>query len=438
MTHNTNQELLTFLEESPSAFHAVDNIRAMLLSVGFEALEENQTWNLVPGGSYYVTRNQSSLIAFRLPQNNFSGFQITASHSDSPTFKIKESPELSTEEKYIRLNVEGYGGMLCAPWLDRPLSVAGRIITNKNGQIRTHLVNINEDLLLIPNLAIHLNRKANDSSSYNLQKDMLPLFGDYSAKETFMKLVADHAGISVSDIIGHDLYLYNRTKGSIWGAAKEYLSSPRLDDLQCAFATFKGFLDAATIKNTAVYCLFDNEEVGSTTKQGAASTFLKDILNRICIFTGGSGETYSKYLSGSFMVSADNAHAVHPNQPDLSDKNNRVYMNEGIVIKHSANQKYTTDAISGGIFKAICDYKHIPTQHFVNRSDLIGGSTLGNIANIQASMNTVDIGLPQLAMHSPYETAGTKDTLYLVQAIKAFYQTTIYCQKDGSYQLEYN
>jgi len=436
MQNNINDELITFLAKSPSAFHAIANIKEVLNASGFTQLSENRSWHLERGLNYYITRNDSSLIAFRIPEAAFTGFQICAGHSDSPAFKIKEVPEIEGDKKYTRLNVEGYGGMLCAPWMDRPLSVAGRVVLKDQASIQTKLVNLDQDLLLIPNLAIHMNRKVNDGYTYNIQKDMLPLAGSAAVKDKFMKLVAENAGASETDIIGKDLFLYNRTKGCIWGADQEYISAPRLDDLQCAYAALRGFLAADTPGNTAIYCIFDNEEIGSGTKQGAASTFLKDTLKRICTCTGGCDEDYHRYLADSFMVSADNAHAVHPNSPDKSDSANRVYMNEGIAIKHSANQKYTTDAVSSGIFKAICQRAEVPVQSFVNRSDLPGGSTLGNIANTQTAMNTVDIGLAQLAMHSPYETAGAKDTGYLIKALKTFYTTAIRCGENGSYILE--
>ena len=435
MYNNINEELIAFLAQSPSVFHAITNVRKLLEKAGFTELLESQVWNPKRGSGYYVTRNDSSLIAFRIPEHDFTGFQITASHSDSPSFKVKEVPEIEGDKKYTQLNVEGYGGMLCAPWMDRPLSAASRVVVKEQNLITTKLVDLDLDLLMIPNLAIHMNRKVNEGYTYNIQKDMLPLAGSADAKGRFMKLVAEKAGADEKDIVGKDLFLYNRARGCIWGADQEFISGPRLDDLQCAFATLKGFLAAETISNAAVYCIFDNEEVGSGTKQGAASTFLKDTLKRICSCSGGSDEDYHRYLAGSFMISADNAHAVHPNAPDKSDSANRVYMNEGIVIKHSANQKYTTDAISGGIFKAICQKADIPVQSFVNRSDIAGGSTLGNIANTQASVNTVDIGLAQLAMHSPYETAGAKDTAYLCRAAKTFYAAAIRCGETGSYIL---
>lgn len=339
-----------------------------------------------------------------------------ASHSDSPCFKIKENPEMTVENKYVKLNVERYGGMICAPWFDRPLSVAGRIIVKEGGKLVTKLVDVDRDLLMIPNLAIHMNREVNNGYQYNAQKDLLPLYGDIASKDTFMKTVAQAAGVEEEAILGHDLFVYNREKGSVWGANEEYVSIGRLDDLQCAFSSLKGFLAGEKKEYVAVHCVLDNEEVGSETKQGAASTFLYDVLVRMNQALGQDYEDYLRGLADSFMVSADNAHAVHPNYADKADPVNRPYLNEGIVIKYSANQKYCTDGVSAAMFKDLCHQADVPFQTFTNRSDILGGSTLGNISNTKVALNAVDIGLPQLAMHSPYETVGVKDTEYLIKA----------------------
>ena len=422
MERSILKELSLFLETSPSCFHAIDNIKNILFGEQFTQLHENKKWKLNNGSRYFVTRNDSSIIAFTVPDREMAGMRIIASHSDSPAFKVKENPELETDGQYIRLNVERYGGMLCAPWLDRPLSVAGRVIVkDRQRGLCSRLVNIDRDLLLIPNLAIHMNREANDGYKYNAQKDMLPLYGAFTAKGTFMKLIADAAGVEESDILGHDLFLYNRQKASIWGASEEFISCGRLDDLQCAFASLKGFLAGEKASQLAVYCVLDSEEVGSTTKQGAASTFLYDTLTRIHDSLCYTREDYLIHLADSFMISADNAHAVHPNHPDRSDPSNRPYLNGGIVLKFNANQKYCTDGVSAAMFRDICSAAGVPVQTFANRSDMAGGSTLGNISNTQVALNTADIGLPQLAMHSPYETAGVKDTAYLIRAAAAFY-----------------
>lgn len=427
MYNEISKQLIEFIDKSPTCFHAVKTMSDMLRGEGFTELRENQKWHIEKGGRYFVARNGSSLIAFTIPEQDMKGMRIMASHSDSPTFKIKEDPEMEADGHYIKLNVERYGGMICAPWFDRPLSVAGRVIVRNSsgnsasGALRTVLVNVDRDLLMIPNLAIHMNREVNDGYKYNAQKDMLPLYGDITAKDTFMKVIADAAGTAPEDILGHDLFLYNRQSASIWGASGEFLSSGRLDDLQCAFSSLKGFLAGEKKEYMAVHCVLDNEEVGSGTKQGAASTFLYDTLTRAHESLGLTREDYLIHLADSFMVSADNAHAVHPNHTDKTDPVNRPYLNGGIVIKFNASQKYCTDGVSAAMFREICQQADVPVQTFVNRSDMAGGSTLGNISNTQVALNTVDIGLPQLAMHSPYETAGIKDTEYLVRAASVLF-----------------
>lgn len=431
----TVKQLFDFITSSPSPFHAVWNMKQRLESEGYEQLLESQNWELKEGGKYYVIRNGSSILAFRIPKTEFRGFQIMASHSDSPSFKIKENPEMEVEGHYVKLNVEKYGGMLCAPWLDRPLSVAGRLVVREGNRLVTKLVSVDRDLVLIPNLAIHMNREANDGYKYNAQKDMLPLYGMGCEKGTFLKQIAEAAGVHAENIVGSDLFLYNRMEGSIWGAEEEFISIGNLDDLQCAFASLQAFLAAEDGGSIPVHCVFDNEEVGSSTKQGAASTFLLDTLQRINEGLGRTNGQYHKALASSFMLSADNAHAVHPNQADKTCPTNRPYPNGGVVIKYSANQKYTTDGMAAAIFTRICEEAEVPYQTFLNRSDLPGGSTLGNISNTQVALNTVDIGLAQLAMHSPYETGGVKDTDYLIRAAKKFYETSVTEESEGVYQL---
>ena len=417
----TTEKLLDFIEKSPTAFQAVDEMQKRLTENGFEVLSEKEYWKLVPGGKYLVTRNNSALIAFCIPEKESRVFHIMASHSDSPSFKIKENPEIKVDNSYVKLNVEKYGGMLMAPWFDRPLSVAGRVIIRRNDGLEEKLVDIKRDLVMIPNLAIHMNREANNGVAYNPQKDLQPLFAAGNTDRTLLEIIAEQTGVKKEDIISNDLFLYNRMLGTIWGADKEFVSSARLDDLQCAFASMEGLLRAQNHGSIAVHCVMDNEEVGSGTKQGAASTFLKDTLLRINMGLGRTYEEYLMTLAGSFMVSADNAHALHPNYTDKTDPTNHPVLNKGIVIKFNANQKYCTDAVSAAIFKELCTKAGVPYQTFVNRSDIAGGSTLGNISNTQVPMNTVDIGLPQLAMHSPYETAGVKDTEYLVRAAEELF-----------------
>ena len=430
------QGLLAFLKKSPTGFHAVDAVREAL--DGFIPLKENEPWKLEAGKRYYVTRNRSSIIAFAMPDDGkISSFRLVASHSDSPTFKIKENSELSVNGKYIRLDTERYGGIIFNSWFDRPLSVAGRLVVKDETGIRTQLVNVDRDLLIIPNVAIHMNREINDGFKYHANVDVYPLFGSAASKETFMPVVAEAAGVRAEDIVGHDLFLYNRMPGTVWGKDGEFISAARLDDLECAYTSVRALLAAEAGDHVNVCCMFDNEEVGSTTKQGADSTFLSDVLQRIVLSAGGGRQEYLSALAGSFMLSADNAHAVHPNHPEYADPLNQVYMNEGIVIKFNANQKYTTDGISEAVFHQVCGHADVPVQHYTNRSDLAGGGTLGNISSSHVSVNTLDIGLAQLAMHSAWETAGTKDVSYMIEGMKAFYNAGIAFADDGDYRMRF-
>lgn len=439
-------ELLNFIDKSPNAYFAVSNIAKLLDNNDFIRLYEGQTWKLSPGEGYYVTRDDSSIIAFRIPGSgaaagSYKGFQIMAAHSDSPAFKIKPNAEITVENSLVKLNTEKYGGMIMSTWLDRPLSVAGRIVVETEDGVETKLVNIDRDLCMIPSLAIHMDRKINEGYAWNARRDMLPLFAQINEganltadKNTLLKLVAEAAGVSEKSILDTDLFLYNRNKGTIYGADGEFIGSGRLDDLQCAFAIVKGFVESDELTSSIpVCCVFNNEEVGSSTKQGAASSFLEDVLLRINHVFDKDEEQIRQIYTDSFLVSADNAHALHPNHPDKADPTNRPMLNKGIVIKYNANQKYTTDAVSGGIFRKICEMADVPVQTYVNRSDIAGGSTLGNIATTRVSVNAVDIGLPQLAMHSAYETAGALDTVYLIDAAKKFYSVAIEGRGDGRY-----
>ena len=416
------REMLEFIDKSPTCFQVVKNIGDMLSAAGLAELREADEWKLERGKGYFVTRNESSVIAFRIPEQ-LSGFHIAAAHSDSPSFKVKESPESTVEEHYVRLNTEKYGGMILSTWLDRALSVAGRIAVNGEKGIETRLVNVDKDLLVIPNVAIHMNRDMNNGVAYNPQVDMLPLFADCSGgeKRSLMSCVAEAAGVNEEDIMGHDLFLYTREKGRLLGESGEFVLAPRLDDLQCAFSVTKAFAESVPEQYVNVCAVFDNEEVGSGTKQGADSTFLEDVLWRICEALGLSRSEYLRMLAGSFLISADNAHAVHPNHPEKADPTNRPYLNGGIVIKYHGSQKYTTDAVSAAKLKSLCKRAEVPFQTYANRSDIAGGSTLGNISTAHVSVSSVDIGLPQLAMHSAVETAGMRDTKYAVDMLKVFF-----------------
>ena len=422
-----NQRLFDYIAASPTAYHAVAHTASLLRREGYTELCESAEWNLEKGGRYFVTRNGSSLIAFRMPKGEFGGFMMTAAHGDSPCFKIKENGTLA-DTHYVRLSTEKYGGMLCAPWMDRPLSVAGRVTVRTENGISVKNVDLAHPIAIIPNVAIHMNRAANDGMKYNPAVDMLPLVST-DKEASLMAQVAEAAGVDPLDIATTDLFVYTPDRGVEWG---DLISAPRLDDLQCSFASLVAFTEAKEVANLPVYCLFDNEEVGSETKQGAASTFLFDVLTRIVPDTA----TYRRKIASSFLVSCDNAHAVHPNHPEYSDKNHSVYMNGGIVIKYNANQKYTTDAVSSGIFRLICEKANVPVQEYANRADMPGGSTLGNIANTQVSLNTVDIGLAQLAMHSAFETAGARDTVHMVSGLKQFFETSLTMESDGSYTLK--
>ncbi|WP_407398926.1 M18 family aminopeptidase [Treponema sp.] len=415
-------ELLAFIKKSPSCFHAVSNIVEILKAKGFIELNENERWKVAKGKSYFVKRNNSSIIAFSIPEDTFSRFLICASHSDSPCFKIKENPEMLAEDTYVRLNVEKYGGMLCAPWFDRPLSVAGRLILKTDSPLKFEekLVSIDEDLLIIPNLAIHMNREANDGMKYNVQNDMLPVFS-CNKEIKLVEYVAESAGVSMDEVKGSDLFLYCRDEGTFIGADRNIIASPRLDDLECAWTTLQGFIDSKNESAVKVFCVFDNEEVGSLTRQGADSTFMEDVLRRINSACGRSEEDFHVAVSDSFMISADNAHALHPNHSSIADPVNRPMLNKGPVIKFNAAQKYTTDGVSSAMFRSVCEKAGVPVQVYTNRSDIAGGSTLGNLSNAHVSLRCVDIGLAQWAMHSPYETAGVQDVDYMISAVKEFY-----------------
>ena len=432
-TNEVNQELLSFLSKGVTAFHAIAAVKEKLDQEGFQELAESEPWSLEDGGRYYAVRNQSALIAFRY-HHDYQGYMMGAAHCDSPSFKIKVNPEMK-ENGYVKLNVEMYGGALIYPWLDRPLSVAGRIVVRQGDSLVTKLVRVDKDLLMIPSLAIHMDRSANEGHSWNVQTEICPLLGQDGCG-SLLDVVAKEAGVKAEDILGHDLYLYVRTPGTVWGAADEFVSAPHLDDLQCVFGILNGFLQAKDSASLPLCCIFDNEETGSLTKQGADSTFLADVIERIGIASGKSADEQMACAANAFLVSGDNAHAVHPTHGEMADPVNKPKMNGGIVIKHNGNERYATDAVSETIFRRICQAIGVPTQTYANRSDLPGGSTLGNISTAQVSMPTVDIGLAQLAMHSSYETAGAMDTLYLERASAEFYRTAIINHGDGNYELK--
>ena len=425
-----NKKLFEYIKNSPTAYHACAESAKMLKSNGYTELYEGDRWNLANGGKYFVRRNGSSLIAFRAPAERLHGFMITASHSDSPCLKIKDNAALA-DATYTRLSTEVYGGPIYSTWLDRPLSVAGRISVKSENGIEVKLVDSKTPCVVIPNVAIHMNRQINNGFNFNAAVDLVPLFDSNQPQKSFKKLIAELADTNEEDILASDLYVYNCQDGVEFGS---FIAAPRLDDLQCAFSALEAFVTAEDSGSTPVYALFDNEEVGSSTKQGAASTLLFDVLQRIAAVFGEGADAYTRAVSNSFMVSCDNAHAVHPNHPEFADKNHTVKMNGGIVIKYNANQKYTTDGISSALFKLVCEKAGAPYQLYCNRADMAGGSTLGSIANTKVSLNTVDVGLAQLAMHSSFETAGRDDTAHMVNALKRFYSSTLK-QTESGYEI---
>ncbi len=426
MTQNL-QDFLNFLDTSPSCYHAAFNLVKLLGAEGYQMLPEHDDWLLEPGGKYFMIRGGTTLIAFKIPRiapgHTPKGFMMSAAHLDRPTFKVKENGEL--KGTYTRLATERYGGMLIAPWLDRPLSVAGRVLVETEQGIQARLLNIDRDLMLIPNVAIHMNRAVNDGYKWNPAVDTLPLMGSQEAAGKFWPLLEETAG---GRILGHDLYLYVRQKATVWGVAEEYISSAAIDDLECAWACTQGFLKAKETEAVQVLVAFDDEEVGSNSPQGAASTLLADTLQRIC---NALEVNHFRMLAQSFMVSADNAHAVHPNHPEFADPANAPVMGGGVVLKFNASQRYTTDGVSAAVFRKICQGCGVPTQTYCTRADIPGGNTLGNISMPQVSVPTGDVGLAQLAMHSSYETAAVADIQHLENAMKAFYSTTLEATPDG-------
>lgn len=422
MSYDHLQPLFAFIDNSPTAYHAAANLEKMLDEAGFSRLDESERWDIRLGGKYYVNRNGSSLIAFIIPEKMPRGFHMAAAHSDSPCFKLKEAAEIVVDDLYVKLNVEKYGGMILSTWLDRPLSIAGRLVFRGREGMESRLVNLDKDAAVIPNMAIHMNRDMNKGVAYNPQTDMEALIGGAEAKGVYLRKLAEQAGMADYEILGADLFLYNREKCRIAGLDDSLITGPRLDDLECAFAGMKALAEEEPKEYMNVCAVFDNEEVGSGTKQGADSTFLKDVLERVSQKLGVDAEGYRCMLADSFLISADNAHALHPNHPEKADAGNRPVMNNGIVIKYHGSQRYATDAVSAAMMKDICLRAGVLYQSYANRSDIAGGSTLGNISTAQVSVKTVDIGLAQLAMHSAYETAGAADIAYLMQAFRTYYR----------------
>lgn len=411
------QGLFDFIKSSPTAYHAVETVKAALTLAGYTEISEGDSLGFSDGGKHFVVRGGTSIIAFR--GRSDGGFMICASHSDSPTFKVKTE---ETAGPYLRLSTEKYGGMIYYSWLDRPLSVAGRAIVRTDSGVECRTVNLDRDLLTIPSVAIHMNRGVNDGYKFNPATDMLPLFGAAASKDSLMRLVAEAAGTTPDNIVAHDLFLYNREEGRVFGANDEFLITPRFDNLSSVYTSLVAFLATAEQdKSVPVLAVFDNEEVGSSTKQGANSTFLDMTLRRIA----GSEEKYASMLNSSLMVSLDCAHARHPNHPELSDSKMCPVLGEGLVVKYNASQHYTTDGLSDGIFREMARRAGIKLQSYSNRADQPGGSTLGSIANTKVSVMTVDVGLPQLAMHSATECGAVADISDTISVLREMYSSAI-------------
>lgn len=423
-----DKKLMSFIDKTPNAYYCIDNLRQQLIENEFEELYENECWNnLKENGKYFVVRNDSSLIAFKMiDKKDNIGFNIVAAHSDSPSFSIKPNADMFNGN-YMKLNISSYGGMLNYTWLDRPLSLAGRVITLADGVYSKQLINVDKDLLVIPSQAIHINSKANEKNELNHQIDMLPIVS-LSNNEKLEDIIRDRLsrfGKDVDKICDYDLYLYNRDNAKYIGLNDEMILAPRLDDLASLFPAVTSFIESENANSINVLCAFNNEEIGSLTSQGADSTFLIDTLTRIA---ETSNFNLLTALSNTLVISADNAHAIHPNAEQKSDPTNKVLLNNGVVIKHNIN--YTTDAVTSSLFKGICDYVRVPYQDFVCRSDMRCGATLGGISQSHVSVDSVDIGLPQLAMHSANEIIGSKDVLYMYKSLLEFYDSTIIKEKN--------
>lgn len=425
-------DLLRFLDDSTCNFLAVDALRRKLEAAGFTELNMADAWTLTPGSRHYVVKNHSAIFAFiageGAPQE---GYKIICAHSDSPGFRIKPNCEMVCSGNVLKLNTEVYGGPILYTWFDRPLSISGRVILRGESALRpeTRLVKFNRPLLTIPHLAIHYNRAVNDGNPLSKQKDMLPVMAILAdkaeGKDFILNLVASELGVAPEAILDYDLTLFDTTPACLFGVNNEFLSAGRIDDLEMTHCAVSALIDSASESQsmTRVMAIFDNEETGSGTKQGAASPILRNILERVNIALGGNEETFCRAVANSFMVSADNGHAIHPNYESKQDPTNHPVLGAGPVIKINANCKYMTDAESAAVFRSVCEEAEVPVQVFVNHSDVAGGSTLGNILTSQLPLRGVDMGAPQWAMHSCRETPAVADHLYIHRAFHRFYLT---------------
>ena len=417
--HVEAERLLDFISSSPSVYHVVANMAAGLERAGFTRLEEKERFHLEEGGKYFVTRSSSSLIAFTIPRGRIGSARMIAAHTDSPTFKLKECPEETSSGLYTTLNVETYGGFPYSSWFDRPLSLAGRVQVAKGTGVECRLVDFARPIAVIPSLAIHQNRQVNEGQKVSVQKECKPLLCIGADKEGFRKLLAKELGVDKDDILSWDLSLVNRTAGCLWGDDDAFISSPRLDDLMCAYPAYRAIMEAEDGDKLQLVALFDNEEVGSSSRQGALSDFLSCVWDRIFASLSLGLEEKAMTEAASLMVSADNCHALHPNWSEKTDPTNKCVLNGGVAIKYSANQKYTTDSETASQVRMLCRKAGIPVQVFVNNSDVTGGSTLGNLSIRHLSVPSADVGLAQLAMHSSWETAGARDVDYITALFKA-------------------
>lgn len=421
------EELINFVEKSVSPFHAVMAIEEELKNSGYEELKQNEKWSLEKGKKYYLKKNSSAIFAFNICGKVEEGYKIVGGHTDSPCFRIKTNPEM-VENGYVKFNTEVYGGPILNTWLDRPLSFAGRVSLRNsdvlNPQIR--FVNIDRPIMIIPNLAIHMNRKVNEGVQLNKQKELLPIAGIIDSefkKENFLiRLLAKELKVNEADILDFDLFTYEYEKGKVIGLNEEFISCAKLDDLEMVHAGLEAIVSAEGKSGINILVCFDNEEVGSGTKQGAGSKLLSSLLERIAIGLNATREEYMIGISNSFMISSDMAHAVHPNFPEKADPTNKPIINKGPVIKISASQSYTTDADSAAVYKMICEKAGVPYQVFFNRSDERGGSTIGPITTTHLDIRSVDIGNPMLAMHSVRELAGVADHTYVKKSFEQFFQ----------------
>ena len=421
--------LIDFLDESPVNFLAARTIVMMLEGAGFTRLDPADKWDLLPGAKHYVVKNSSAVFAFVVGNGDATaGFKIISAHSDSPGFRIKPNAAMACDGNIVKLNTEVYGGPILYTWFDRPLSIAGRVMVRTSDPLNpaTRLVNFRRPLLTIPHLAIHFNRAVNEGNPLSKQKDMLPVIGIVNdrleCKNLLMRLVAEELEIDQSEILDFDLSLYDTTPACRFGLDNEFISAGRLDDLMMAHAAVTALLESDDMAMTRVAAIFDNEETGSGTKQGAASPVLDHILRRISMSAfGANEEDYLRSIARSFMISADNGHAVHPNYVEKQDPTNHPVLGGGPIIKINANCKYMTDADSAAVFRSICEQAEVPIQYFVNHSDVAGGSTLGNILTSQIDLRGVDMGAAIWAMHSVRETGSVADHDYIIRAFTQFY-----------------